>query len=567
MLKNSNEYAMMADGQMKFGKIRHRKDAQRNFDRREFVLGWDNKAQLQLLKRDLENRQADIRKIEADIIKINNEQAVIEKKQIAIVELRQFEALTELNFPKIAIEIEELKAEENSLKASSGELKILDEAIEKTKKEIDETDKEKNIRTKAIGGLEETMKNYRDDLFTALDKLKAFDEKEKLLESFIDDDFEQSVKIWMQNLNKLKIPENLVSETQQNYIRDLIGTVSIDAKNIDNTEKKCRDEIQKRGGRRDQSLQESAKIGRELEKKMQQFKDKYTVEAKDFSISIETNAVEEFIALYQQIKKDGLPAFESKFKKDLRLGTINQFMIFKNELDRQEKDIKGRIERTNGNLEEIPYNKTPDTHIKIVPEKVLNDDEIIGFQVDLKQCTSNIIGENTENFENKYLEMRKLLDRFMGGEETDRKWTEKVTDVRNWYSFGASELREDGTEKEYYSDSSGKSGGQKEKLAYTMLAAAVVYQFGLPTNTKGFKLVVIDEAFGRGSDESTRYGLELFKQMELQLLIVTPLQKINIIENYAQRFHLVVNPTGQNSKINNLTKEEYLAGKNIRIGQ
>ena len=43
------------------------------------------------------------------------------------------------------------------------------------------------------------------------------------------------------------------------------------------------------------------------------------------------------------------------------------------------------------------------------------------------------------------------------------------------------------------------------------------------------KDVVIDEAFGRGSDESTRYGLKLFRKLNLQLLIVTPLQKINII--------------------------------------
>ncbi len=555
----ATDYAMMKDGQMKFGKIRHQKNAQRNFNRREFVLGWDNKAQLQLLRHDLERIQDEMAILKSNISKIETEQENIESKHKAIIELRQFESFVNINFPKIAAEIEDLKTEENALKASSGELKVLDEAIKKTDKEIKETEEEEKKRTKNIGGLEEIIKNYRKGLFDALDTLKVLDENEKLLESFINDDFEQSVKVWIQNLNKLKIPENLVPETHQNYIRTLIGIVNIDAKNIDKIEKECNDEITKRGGRKDQSQQESAKIGRELEKKMQHFKDKYMVEAKDFSTSIETNSVEEFITLYEQIKKDGLPAFENKFKKDLRVGTINQFVIFKTTLDRQEKDIKERIERTNGNLEEIPYNKTPKTHIKIVPEKVLNDDEIIGFQLDLKQCTTNIMGENTENFEKKYLEMRKLLDRFMNGEEADRKWTEKVTDVRNWYSFGASELLENGTEHEYYSDSSGKSGGQKEKLAYTMLAAAIAYQFGL--YTKGFKLVVIDEAFGRGSDESTRYGLELFKQLELQLLIVTPLQKINIIENYAHRFHLVVNPTGQNSKINNLTKAEYLAQK------
>ena len=83
----------------------------------------------------------------------------------------------------------------------------------------------------------------------------------------------------------------------------------------------------------------------------------------------------------------------------------------------------------------------------------------------------------------------------------------------------------DGSEHEHYTDSGGKSGGQKEKLAYTVLAASLAYQFGLEwgaVRSRSFRFVVIDEAFGRGSDESARYGLELFRKLNLQLLIVTP---------------------------------------------
>jgi uncharacterized protein YPO0396 len=140
-----------------------------------------------------------------------------------------------------------------------------------------------------------------------------------------------------------------------------------------------------------------------------------------------------------------------------------------------------------------------------------------------------------------------------------------VTDVRNWFNFSASERwREDGAEKEFYSDSSGKSGGQKEKLAYTILASALAYQFGLEWNTnrsRSFRFVVIDEAFGRGSDESARYGLELFKKLNLQLLIVTPLQKIHVIEDYIAAVHFVYNQDGRNSVVRNLTLEEYRAEK------
>ena len=129
--------------------------------------------------------------------------------------------------------------------------------------------------------------------------------------------------------------------------------------------------------------------------------------------------------------------------------------------------------------------------------------------------------------------MKTVIERFRGRDglsEQDRRWTAKVTDVRNWFVFAASERwREDDAEYEHYSDSGGKSGGQKEKLAYTILAASLAYQFGLEwaaVRSRSFRFVVIDEAFGRGSDESTQYGLELFSKLNLQLLIVTPLQKI-----------------------------------------
>ena len=64
------------------------------------------------------------------------------------------------------------------------------------------------------------------------------------------------------------------------------------------------------------------------------------------------------------------------------------------------------------------------------------------------------------------------------------------------------------------------------------------------TRSRSFRFVVIDEAFGRGSDESARYGLELFKKLNLQLLIVTPLQKIHIIEPYVASVGFVHNEQG-----------------------
>ena len=184
----------------------------------------------------------------------------------------------------------------------------------------------------------------------------------------------------------------------------------------------------------------------------------------------------------------------------------------------------------------------------------------------MRACTEGAVSaEASDQYsEQKFLQVSTIIERFRGREgqtETDRKWTRFVTDVRNWFIFTASErYRADDSEYELYADSAGKSGGQKEKLAYTILAASLAYQFKLEwgaAKSRTFRFAVIDEAFGRGSDESTRFALELFGRLGLQLLIVTPLQKIHVIEPYVSAVGFVDNPSSCYSRLQTLTIEEY----------
>ena len=76
-----------------------------------------------------------------------------------------------------------------------------------------------------------------------------------------------------------------------------------------------------------------------------------------------------------------------------------------------------------------------------------------------------------------------------------------------------------------------------------------------PAASRGWR----GSTFGRGSDESAHYGLELFRQLNLQLLIVTPLQKIHIIEPFVASVGFVHNEDGRASRLRNLSIEEYRA--------
>lgn len=318
---------------------------------------------------------------------------------------------------------------------------------------------------------------------------------------------------------------------------------------------------------------EDAKLKRLRDKIIQAmaaYKEAFKLETAEVDASIE--AAFEYRNMLDQLQADDLPRFEARFKELLNENTIREVANFQSQLARERETIKERIARINESLTGIDYNAGRYIILEAQPTP---DADIRDFQAELRACTEGALtgSDDSQYSEAKFLQVKHIIERFRGREglsEQDRRWTGKVTDVRNWFVFGASERwREDDSEHEHYSDSGGKSGGQKEKLAYTILAASLAYQFGLEwgaVRSRSFRFVVIDEAFGRGSDESAQYGLRLFSQLNLQLLIVTPLQKIHIIEPFVSSVGFVHNEEGRASKLRNLSIEEYRAEKTRMAG-
>ena len=297
---------------------------------------------------------------------------------------------------------------------------------------------------------------------------------------------------------------------------------------------------------------------------MSAFNHRYEVETQEFDAAVQSWPQYEELLL--RIKKDDLPRFESLFKKKLRDNTLNDVATLNAFLDTASSEITKRITVINKALKTIEYN--PGRHIQLVTINS-EDQEIKQFRFDLRQMIDNRTEIDTGSLqisEERFMRVKELIERFKGRQdsvEADRRWRLKVTDVRRWYEFAAQELYDaDDSQYEYYKDSSGKSGGQKEKLAYTILATSLAYQFGTGfednSSNRSFRFVIIDEAFGRGSDDSANFGLKLFKKLKLQLLVVTPMQKISIIEPYVEHVAMVSkNELNSQSSVRNLTIKEY----------
>ena len=341
-----------------------------------------------------------------------------------------------------------------------------------------------------------------------------------------------------------------------------LGEHTLTVESCDNREREMRDWLQTKIDAEDRKL---SRLSEKIIRAMTEYKEEWKLETREVDVNIAAGF--EYRSMFEQLRADDLPRFEGRFKDLLNENTIREVANFQSQLARERETIKERITRLNESLIQIDFN--PGRYITLEAQMNL-DADIREFQAELRACTEGSLtgSDDAQYSEAKFLQVRRIIDRFRGRDEhadLDRRWSAKVTDVRNWFVFAASERwREDDSEHEHYADSGGKSGGQKEKLAYTVLAASLAYQFGLEwgaVRSRSFRFVVIDEAFGRGSDESAQYGLQLFAQLNLQLLIVTPLQKIHIIEPFVSSVGFVHNQEGRSSVLRNLTIEEYYAEK------
>ncbi|MGE5763601.1 MAG: Wadjet anti-phage system protein JetD domain-containing protein [Mycobacterium leprae] len=186
----------------------------------------------------------------------------------------------------------------------------------------------------------------------------------------------------------------------------------------------------------------------------------------------------EYLALRDRLETDDLPRWEAQFRDQLERNAIHELVAFSAYLEWEAASITSRINTINGALGRIDYR--PGTYIRLEVERSA-DPVVREFRAQLRDITSNATfgGDDDTYAEARFLKVKDLLDRFRGREgyaAADQNWTARVTDVRTWFSFAASERdRAEDTELEHYSDSGGKSGGQKEKLAYTILAASLSY--------------------------------------------------------------------------------------------
>ncbi len=521
--------AVTLTGQVKSGDRHEKDDRRRVDDPSNYILGWSNAQKVDALveqatavHRD-QTRCAEQAAVTATALEVCTRHRSALDKATTVTDPDQ------VDWWSVVTEIDALEREKRHLEASSTELAQLTAELDAVEGEIEQAQRAEHQIIATLGSLRDRFG-------------RAGGEIERLDEAFIgqaepDPDLAAAAQ---KRLGDVREPA------------DCDRAVASASEELAEQERIVGDRIRRA---------ENAAV-----RLMGDFRREYPAETSELDDSI--HSAGEYRQLRDRVASDDLPRFEADFKKALNTETIREIATFSAQLRRQQDTIKRRIDTINDSLRAIDYNEAEQTYIELEARETPNVN-VREFRQSLRECTSNVTtGDDEQYSESKFAQVVKLIERFKGRDgfaEHDRRWTREVTDVRNWFVFGGSErYRADNSVRESFADSDGKSGGQKEKLAYTILAASLAYQFKLDpgaAESRTFRFAVIDEAFGRGSDVSTRYALELFGKFGLQLLVVTPLQKVQVIEPYVMRVGFVANPSGNASRLLTMTIGEYRENK------
>jgi uncharacterized protein YPO0396 len=485
--------ALTRQGQVRHGRDRHEKDDRWAVDdRRRWVLGFDNRQKLALYRQRAQELGLALAEVGQALGALKEEREAEQRRHDACM------VLTNLDWQAIDVagtldRIRDLETQLRELREGNRELRDLGERIETQRAAVDET--------------EARLQQLRIQRGTAQQDLnRRIQEREAVLQRLAD-------CIHPAPPEREALTERFAAK----------GTLSL--ANLDERRRQVERAIQEELTELRASRADSIK---RIERAFAAFLSQWPHESADLDASID--AAPDFMALLQRLERDGLPRHEQRFFDLLKEQSTENLAALNAHILQARKDIHVRMETVNEGLADAEFN--PGTHLQIeISDRHLQD--VREFREQVQQVLGHVWQLDRAGAEQRFLTLRQLVRRLGGDEPEHRHWREQVLDVRLHVEFIGRELDAKDNEVEIYRSGAGKSGGQREKLATTCLAAALRYQLGgseggLPQ----YGPVVLDEAFGKADNEFTELAMRIFEKFGFQMIVATPLKSVMTLEPF-----------------------------------
>ncbi len=520
--------AMTIHRHVKQNQRQHAKDDRAGLnDRRHFVLGWDNRAKREALENSIRDQKATIEKkaLSAESLRRSIDQAT---RLLSLLDelsaVTQFDAIDDhrhdFDASQLRLEKQKLEASNDQVRQLKAKLAALNAEVEGLESERDRFVGERSNLQTEVGKSEAVLKRVD----AKVEQARA-DDRLETAQSFFDGITDQlgERKLTLENLGILP--------------RDVADELTVRVTELEERIDPIRDN---------------------LTKAMSRLLNRFPVFESELDPT--PQALSSFEQLAERINKDDLPRHERRFKQRLKEKVLQEIGLLHGSLEDEREEIRSKIETLNEALRQLDWN--PGTFMRLEPSDT-SDAEIRDFRRELAGCLEGTLGGTEDANEATFKKIEKLVDRLR--DDANLRWREKVIDVRNWFKFAAREYdAASGEPGSYYDGGTGQSGGEKGKLAFLVLVAAIAYQYDLQPDdpaSERFQFVMVDEMFSRSDDTRAKYALNLFEQFGLQLAIVAPLDaKARITESYVGTYgHIIKDPDTHRSQLISLTTEQYRA--------
>lgn len=514
---------------------RHEKDDRPGkWNKLRYTLGWDNRQTIQLLlhaKHELEEASSALsKKLQAIEPKLKE----LKDKLPLLTRIAEVKSYHEINWQQHSIKIERIKREIENLKSSSDKYKTLSAQLETLEKALSEKKTQKDKLVREEGNLDNEL-NRKNERKLKIDFDGLTEEGATAIEHFLGSD--------------QRHPESL------GQLEALGISAAI----------RLKKEINETNGRLHRlNLETTAHIGafvHPTEKIIAEFPE-WSGDVMNIKPSLES--LSELEDLYQTIRNQRLVEHKRRFKDYMDKSMLNALTGYAHWMRNEEGRIKEIIEELNVPLQKITFNKHPDTYLQLEC-KATKEQEIRLFKEQLSATIPNALEFETQKDDAYREQVFKGIKDLITELQKEEAWRRRVTDVRNWLTFSAREYSfVDEKPGRYHDNTASYSGGEKAQFTYAILGAAIAHQFGIYSPARqhrSLRFITVDEAFSKLDPEKSEFLMEFCAQLNLQILIVTPLDKINIAEPYINAVHFVENKNKRNSEVYNLTMEQYLEKK------
>ena len=534
--KNLDRYskAVTLNGLIKNGQRHEKDDRPGKNDASHFVLGWNNEKKKQALfaKRD---SLSDLLQQTTEIIeRCSNKSKRLQHQYYASSRIQEHTGFEELDIAGLQRQVHKVLEQINSLTKENKALNQLKKQLEETSERKETVQKGQDQLVREEGVIQqklETLTKELDGLKRIVDEITA-EEKDLLLQ------FQQQQSEFMSQitLENLDAQFNAFRDARQSGLEKLKGSLQ----------------------KTETGLSRAIYLIKNPSGALTQKYPDWSGDVVGFSE--DAQYANEYIEWMDKLSSENLPKYKRDFENYIsdtityKIGGLNE------ELDKWEREISNSIVKLNQSLSGINFNRMPDTYVQLRKQPVQAGSEIREFKMQLLDALPQAANWQQSSFEEKALHFTQKIQPLIAELDASDSYRNKVMDVRNWFEFWADEkYRSNNETKKTYRQMGQLSGGEKAQLTYTILCSAIAYQFGITREgraSKSLRFIAVDESFSNQDEEKATYLMELCKQLHLQLLVVTPSDKIQIVQDFIAHVHLVQRVQNRHSVIYNMTIKE-----------